>query len=221
MATRRARRREEKVERRAEMMAAAERVLSRRPWPEITVAEVAREAGVAKATIFLYFQTREALFLAVLEKLLTDFFAELTQGQLETRARTTAAQAGRWMAAFIEKHGLMTRLLVFLPQLEENVEEARLVRFREFVFGNLLLAGDLFEERLPFLGPGDGPRWVLRALSLASGLRQWTEPAPLLRELFRKEEFSRLGVDFRNELSRALAALSTGMSARESQDATR
>ena len=54
----------------------------------------------------------------------------------------------------------MSRLLVFLPQLEANVEEARLLRFREFIFGNLLLAGDLLEERLTFLGPADGPRWI-------------------------------------------------------------
>ena len=219
MATRRARRREEKQERRAELMAAAERVLSRRPYPEITIAEVAREAGVAKSTVFLYFSTRESLFLVVLESLLMEFFAELTEGHQEGRSKGTAAQGGRWLAAVVERQALLSRLLVFLPQIEANVEEAPLLRFREFLYGHLLLAGDFLEERLAFLGPGDGPRWILRALAISSGLRQLTEPATLLREVFRKAELSRL--DFRGELIRALAALTTGMSGRESQDASR
>ena len=215
MATRRARKREEKTERRGEMMAAAERVFARRPWPEITIAEVAREAGVAKSTVFLYFPTRESLFLLVLEKLFKDFFDELTQGQ---QGRSTPTLAARWLAGLIEEHALLTRLLGFLPQLEQNVEEARLVRFREFVFGNLMLAGDSLEERLTILAPGDGARWLLRALAFASGIRQFTEPASILREVFRKPDLGRVSVDFRGELIRGLTALTAGMALEQRTD---
>src|SRR4051812_25011120 len=108
MATRRARRREEKLERGGGVVGAAERGLSRRPFSAITIAEVAKEAGLAKATIFLYFPTRESLFLLVLEKLLTDFFSELTEGQ--QAPRLTPPQAGRWIAVLVEKHALMVKL---------------------------------------------------------------------------------------------------------------
>jgi len=215
MATRRARKREEKQERAAEMMAAAERVFARRPWSELTMADVAKEAGLAKSTLFLYFPTRESLFLLVLEKLLTDFFGELTDGQQEGRARPTPGLAARWLAGLVDKHALMTRLMGLLPILEQNVEEGRLLRFREFVFGNLLLAGDRLEERMAFLAPGDGARLVLRACAISAGLRQLTEPAALLRELFRKPELASLSIDFRGELTRALTALTAGMAGRE------
>src|SRR5258706_12406591 len=103
MANRRARKREEKLERTAEIMAAAERAIARRPWSELTMAEVAKEAGVAKSTLFLYFPTRESLFLLVLEKLLTDFFGELTDGQQEDRARSTPGLAAGWLARLVDK----------------------------------------------------------------------------------------------------------------------
>jgi TetR/AcrR family hemagglutinin/protease transcriptional regulator len=55
-------------ERRAQLLTCALRVFARRGLGRATHAEVAAEAGVAVATVFAYFRTREALVRAVLEE---------------------------------------------------------------------------------------------------------------------------------------------------------
>lgn len=55
--------------RRAQILAAATRVFSRRGFQRTTVREVAREAGIADGTIYLYFANKEELLLALLGQL--------------------------------------------------------------------------------------------------------------------------------------------------------
>ena len=61
----RARKPEQKRERRTEILSAAITLLRERPYNKINIADVARRAGMAKGTVFLYFRTREELFLSI------------------------------------------------------------------------------------------------------------------------------------------------------------
>src|SRR2546426_894205 len=56
---------EDKSERRAAIVQAAGHLLKRSPGGEFPVAELARRAGLAKGTVYLYFRTREEVLLAV------------------------------------------------------------------------------------------------------------------------------------------------------------
>ena len=56
---------EDKQERYQAILDAAERVLMRSPDQSANVAEVAEAAGLAKGTVYLYFQSKEELLLAL------------------------------------------------------------------------------------------------------------------------------------------------------------
>jgi len=58
--------RERVVRRRAQILAAASRVFARRGFHRTTVREVAREAGIADGTVYLYFANKEDLLLGLL-----------------------------------------------------------------------------------------------------------------------------------------------------------
>jgi AcrR family transcriptional regulator len=64
---------------------AAARLFSARPYAKVQMADVAREAGVAKPTLYRYFATKEELFLEALDGLLSE---------LERRVDMAAAKAG-------------------------------------------------------------------------------------------------------------------------------
>src|SRR3712207_3851108 len=65
---RRARSDEDKQERRGAILTTAWRMYTREPsFAAFTMAALAKEAGLAKGTLYLYFRTKEALFLALLE----------------------------------------------------------------------------------------------------------------------------------------------------------
>ncbi len=66
--TRRAVREDQKERRRGEILGIAWRLFRERPYGGITVSEVAREAGFAKGTAYLYFESKEEMFLSALER---------------------------------------------------------------------------------------------------------------------------------------------------------
>lgn len=80
-----ARREREREQRRAEILAAAERIFAARGFHDSSVESIAEAAGFASGTIYLYFQDKEALYMAV-------FIAKLTQliDHVETRSGEVA-----------------------------------------------------------------------------------------------------------------------------------
>jgi len=70
--------------RRAQILAAASRVFARRGFHRTTVREVAREAGIADGTIYLYFASKRELLLSLLALL----------GRVDERPADFAAMAG-------------------------------------------------------------------------------------------------------------------------------
>ena len=66
----------EKRAKRQEIIDAAARLFGKGVYSAITMSSIAREAGVAKGTVYLYFRTKEELFLALLVDRLHGWFGE-------------------------------------------------------------------------------------------------------------------------------------------------
>lgn len=93
----RARRDADKEARRRELLDAARALFEATSFAEVKMADVAARTGLAKGTVFLYFPTKEALFLALLDDLLAAWFAKLN-GRLSDdggRGRGRGSRA-RW-----------------------------------------------------------------------------------------------------------------------------
>ncbi len=67
----------EKQERERAITLAATRVMAARGFAEMTMDEVAKEAGLAKGTLFLYYKKKEDLLLAVFAAMVEDLHARL------------------------------------------------------------------------------------------------------------------------------------------------
>ena len=74
---RRARREGDKQRRRRAILDAAWALLQATPYPGVTMAGVAERAGLAKGTAFLYYRTKESLFLALAAERLDAWFADV------------------------------------------------------------------------------------------------------------------------------------------------
>jgi len=80
--------------RRAQILAAASRVFARQGFHRTTVREIAREAGLADGTIYLYFASKRELLLALLGQL----------GRVDERPADFAAMAGVDARTFIDAY---------------------------------------------------------------------------------------------------------------------
>src|SRR3972149_2656523 len=77
---------EEKSARRAAIVRAAEALLHRDPAATFSVDALARRAGLAKGTVYLYFHTREEVLLALHERQLHTLFHALARALERPRA---------------------------------------------------------------------------------------------------------------------------------------
>lgn len=136
------------------------------------VAEVAREAGLAKGTMYLYFESKEALYLALHARHSQAFFAALID-RLERPAPFDVDD----MLAIVDEH--MIRQASFLPLCNacmgaapDSMDEATHEAFHGALGAALARAGEGLERRMPTLVPGDGMRFLHHGYALLLGLHQ-------------------------------------------------
>ena len=76
---------EDKEQRREAILDAAEQLWLSQPERTSNVAEIASAAGLAKGTVYLYFRSKEELFLGIHERHVGTFFQRMTQRALQDK----------------------------------------------------------------------------------------------------------------------------------------
>jgi AcrR family transcriptional regulator len=210
----RARKEEDKQARRHAILVAATRMIRRRPYAEITMAEVARKCGLAKGTLYLYFHSKEALFLAALEEELAEWFLELTS-QLVTLdpSKDEVERLGKMIAGTLAARPSLNDLLGLVHNvLEQNIEPDVALQFKQMLLEKLTLGGRALEAVLPRLPEGSGRRLLLRIYAMVVGLRQMADPAPTVAKVLELPEMEPLRVDFERDLGETIVHLVRGLS---------
>ncbi|MCU0636330.1 MAG: TetR family transcriptional regulator [Gemmatimonadaceae bacterium] len=204
-----------KEARRAALLGAARAVLADRPFAALTIDAVAREAGLAKGTVFLYFATKETLGLAVLEELLDEWFDALDSRLSALRPPVAAPRVAAAIVRVTVERPLLVDLLVLLgPLLEQNVPRAAAEAFKARVLVRTIQLGAAFERVLPALAPNEGARLCLIVNALVTGVHQMAVPAPVIAQILADEQFAPLRVDFAATLEHALTCHLLGLERR-------
>lgn len=130
-------------ERREEIVDAAIQVFDRKGFVGATVADIASGAGISKGTIYLYFESKEQIFTAILnERSFVPILADLVveNQPLEVVLRNIAESFLRYM----ETHLSLVRIA--MSDSARFPEHARQVYQESVLKGNLILA-DFLEKR--------------------------------------------------------------------------
>jgi AcrR family transcriptional regulator len=210
----RARSASDKELRRSTILDAARARLRRVPSAELTVADVARAAGLAKGSVFRYFPTKEALVLAVFELELSELFGTLA-ARLAAEETLDATTFVRTLVDELREHPVYLHLATVVHGvLEHNISVGECVRFKQHLLAYLSAAGVLIERSLRFLRAGEGVRLLLRIHALVIGLWQLTDHPPVVAEAIARGGLDVFRIDFADELEDVLVALLRGMEAR-------
>jgi AcrR family transcriptional regulator len=208
----RARRDEDKRARRRAILDTAAKMLRRRAYADLTMAEVARHCELAKGTLYLYFHSKEALFLAALEQQLGEWFdtlaPQLSALDPSCDQRRRIAQT---IASTVAARPTLSDLLAIVHNvLEQNIEAETALAFKQMLLERLRFGGDILEKALPALPAGAGLPLLLRIYAVVVGLRQLADPAPVVAAVLERPEMAPLRVDFQRELAETIHALVTG-----------
>src|SRR4051794_19863554 len=129
-------RRLEVDERRAQLLEVGTELFSKNSFEELSMAEIAREAGVSKALLYHYFPSKEELFKAALAEAAT----ELAQRTLPDPSLDPLAQLRGSTTAFVEWIGERGPAYMKLLQSVGAVPELRetMVGIRDFTSARII-----------------------------------------------------------------------------------
>jgi AcrR family transcriptional regulator len=204
---RRARSDEAKEQRRDAILAAAVHLLDRGRYDGVTMAAVAREAGIAKGTTYLYFKTKEQLFLALLEEEYAAWFAAARAALRGLPEGVGVEMTADALISTVGERPLFLSLMELLHVvLEQNITvETALAfktRLRDEVTGLALVLSEVTGIEMM-----RAAKLLMRLHALVIGLRQMSRPSPNVEAVLERPDLAVMRVDFESELRAVLIDL--------------
>jgi TetR/AcrR family transcriptional regulator, fatty acid metabolism regulator protein len=155
-------------DKRARILEAAVKVFAERGFHSATVAEIARAAGVADGTIYLYFKSKDDLLLRLFDEKMTELLEEARTGL--AAEKTAPARLRRFIQlhlALVERNpDLASVLIVELRQSAQFLKAADRNKLAAYVdlIAEVVRAGQETGELLDIVSPATAKRAIFGAL---------------------------------------------------------
>jgi len=172
---------QKKEARRASILERARAYMAKRSFEEIHLADLATELGVVKGTLYLYFPTKQDLFVSIL-------VGEMEGWWNTFKKRRTTHSLGKDLTHGLEERSLLVRLLASLHMtIEPGLSLAGLQRMKDWFRDFALKASQDLEERCPGIS-GRGFRLLMAIYALVVGVAQLAFPPENVRALIEADE---------------------------------
>ncbi len=186
MATVRARDEDQKLARKQTLMEAGWSLFKENDGQLPSVAQVVKKAGLAKGTFYLYFKTKEELFLELLADAVQRFFDNL-KNELGSDAIDLDSVIDTFVKHLSQDEALNQLGCMLSGVIEQNTEEAVLLKFKLQMVQMLFEVGGIIstavdraiEEGKPYrpIETGQASRLMLRSYAAFVGIAQMVPPA--------------------------------------------
>jgi len=201
-----------KLQRRADFLAAARRLfIQQQRLP--AVADIAADTGLAKGTVYRYFQSKEQIFLALLTQDFAQLFNALEQviEQLPQPLSEAAEPfAGNYLNLLQQSPTLLPLLALLNAVLEQNLPQPQLLAFKQQLAQALDTLGAKLAARYTMLSPANASQLLLHSYALTLGLYQSTQLPAAVLAVVQQAGLTQLQRDFATELTTAIRQLWLG-----------
>lgn len=190
----RARRPEQLAVRRAAILAAARSALESRRVDEVTLRDISEGVGLAKSNVLRYFDSREAIFLELLDEECRQWLAELDTalGAPDPRKPAYASEirVAETIAETVAGRRLMCELLgAMAGVLERNISLEFARDFKVRATANIAALSELVARQLPWL-PQEFTGFIGEGiLTLVAGMYPFSVPTEAVRQAMAELDF--------------------------------
>jgi AcrR family transcriptional regulator len=222
MTFQRARSDEQRAERRRVILATAREMLAEQPVAQLTLNELSRRVGLAKSNVLNYFDSREAVLLALMTTETADWLValETAVGKLDP-ASPAAARAESLAAAIVDTLTARPMLCELISAqaavLEHNISTEMALNYKRSAiadFGRMIAAA---LTAVPELGEEGAARFITSAALLAGAIWTHSRPSPAVLAAYEAApELTAMRVEFGPALRIALDAQLFGLLPRAS-----
>ena len=203
---------EEKEFRRQSILACALQLFQETSYPELRMTDLAQRLGLGKGTLYLYFPTKESLFLAVLQAEMGAWFTQAALRLEATPVGSAAADVAEGLVLELMRRPLLPGLQALLHGvLERNIPPDKARAFARFLQAGVIRVGERLERVLPELARGQGPRYLIRFHGLVIGSQLMASRPPGVRDALRDPDMALFDFRFEDVLRGTAADLLLGM----------
>ena len=209
----RARRPEQRELRRQEILNAAEALLAEMPAEEISLRELGRRLGVSKTHVVRYFESREGVFLELLNRLRLSWLEALA-----SEWPPAPCEPDRLMQAWADSlaaRPILCQLWSLLPSvLERNVSADTIRAYKLTDLQHRTTLANLISDRVPVLGADDARTLTRYAVVSLVGLWPFSNPTPTIVEATADPRLASSRVNFAAMYGEILQTTLAGLLAR-------
>jgi AcrR family transcriptional regulator len=209
----RARQPEQKEERRARLLATARAMLDEGAGlGDVSLSELARRAAMTKSNVYRYFESREAVLLALLVEEWVAWFLALKRGWRRPPPGASGDAAlehlARHLARTLAARPRLCLLTSAVPQvLEQNLSEAAIREFKLLSLAHFEAVAAFMTARAPRLTGAAAVTLLYDAVAAITGLYPATHPSAAAARALDDPALCGLRRDFARELERFVCAL--------------
>lgn len=176
-----------------------------------TVAAIAERCRLAKGTVYLYFKSKEEIFIALLEEGFDDLFirVESSLTKAERGPQLIPAFAETYRDYLAERPEFLRLAAMANSVLEQSVAPEIVLAFKRKLAAGLAAAGQQLELAAS-LPSGHGAPLLMRTYALTLGLWQAYDVPTALESMLSTPELQLLRPDFLLELPLAIGQLWRG-----------
>ncbi len=213
LAFQRARRPEQRELRRQEILDAAEALLAEMSAEDISLRELGRRLGVSKTHVVRYFESREGVFLEVLNRLRLSWLEALA-----SEWPSPPCEPDRVMQAWADSlaaRPVLCQLWSLLPSvLERNVSASTVRSYKLVDLEHRTTLAGLIRHRIPTLDADDALTLTRYAVVSLVGLWPFSNPTPTVVEATADPRLAGSRVDFAEMYGEILQTTLGGLLAR-------
>ena len=173
-----------------EITAACRKLYAEMSFQEITLNEISKETSLSRPAIYNYFQTKEEIFLALLDEEYALWNADL-EAILSESGELTAADFACRIAGTLQKRKTLLRILCMnLYDIEEHSRMERLVQFKKQYGRAVELIRKCLARFFPSLSEEDRTTFVFEFFPFMYGIYPYAEPTEKQKEAMEKAGIS-------------------------------
>ena len=176
-----------------------------------TVSEIADKSGHSKGTVYLYFQTKEEIFLELFVEKLHEWLHSVAESLSDDLKGISEKDLSKIITGYmVENPILLTMGSIVKGVLEENTNDKALLEVKLKMANILVEAGRLLRRKHRGISEKRATQVILWVYALIHGLWQLTTHPPQIQEMLKKTNIDVFEPEFSHYIVEAVAALLTG-----------
>lgn len=195
-----------------EIIAACRKLYETMSFKEITLSDISRETSFSRPSIYNYFQTKEEIFLAIMEQE-HRLWADDLRSMIANSSMTADSFARQLSASVARREVLLKILCMNLYDIEEHSRFERLVSFKKQYFISVGFLKEAAAKFFPSLSKKEQDSFILSFLLCMSGVYPYSHPTDKQSQAMKIAGVSPLGGTVQSLMEECIRNLLQGASA--------